>query len=79
VTIAGLLLPLLGLRRRTRNRIELRLMLLPLLIGGALGGVAMTGCGSGVVSIDSAQSYTLVVTTTSSTVQHNQTVTLNVK
>lgn len=54
-------------------------MLLPLLIGGALGGVAMTGCGSGVVSIDSAQSYTLVVTTTSSTVQHNQTVTLNVK
>lgn len=79
VTIAGLLLPLLGLRRRTRNRIELRLMLLPLLIGGALGGVAMTGCGSGVVSTDSAQSYTLVVTTTSSTVQHNQTVTLNVK
>ncbi len=79
VVVAGLLLPLLGLRRKLGNTIGSRLMLLLLLIGGALGGVAMTGCGSGVTLINRAQDYTLVITTTSSTVQHSQTVTLKVK
>jgi len=79
VVMAGLLLPLLGLQRKMRTTVGSRLILLVLLIGGALGGVAMTGCGSGVVSTASAQNYKLVVTTTSTTVQHIQTVTLNVR
>jgi hypothetical protein len=81
VVMAGLLLPLLGLRRKLRNTVESRLMLLVLLIGGALGANAITGCGfsRNLQPMNSMQSYTLIVTSTSSTVQHSQSTTLNMQ
>jgi hypothetical protein len=88
MAFAGLLLPLLGLRRRLSKMRSMigpawsQLPLLLLLAGGLLGAgamTAMTGCGTASLTNNTAHSYTLIVTSTSGTLQHSQTVTLYVQ
>jgi Bacterial Ig-like domain (group 3) len=80
LTLAFLLIPLLGVGRlRRQGRRLSRLACLLLLLGGTLTGVMATGCGgkANIRQID--QNYTITVTATSGNVQHATPVTLAVQ
>ena len=71
--LALLFLPLLS-KRRVREKLKGRMLLMVLLMAGLT--TTLTGCGSGV---GPPQTYTLIVTAASGTLQHTQTVTLTVQ
>ncbi len=81
LTVPLLLLPFAGFKR-TRDVVERprrrpRLLLLVLLVTGVLG--TLTGCGAGGFFGTSPQTYNIVVTATSGSVSHTQSVTLTVQ
>ncbi|WP_433969590.1 Ig-like domain repeat protein [Tunturiibacter gelidiferens] len=74
-----LLLPLV-VNNKLRRRLDTRLLMLVLLIGGLVGLATITGCGSGVgFSLDEPQTYALTVTATSGSLQQTNTVRLTVQ
>jgi hypothetical protein len=78
LTLAFLLIPLLGVRRMRRQGSRLsRLAFLLLLLGCTLAGTMMTGCGG--VFTQTARNYTITVTATSGNMQHTAPLTLTVK
>jgi hypothetical protein len=78
LTLAFLLIPLLGVRRMRRQGSRLsRLATLLLLLTCTLAGVMMTGCGG--VFTQTARNYTIMVTATSGNMQHTAPLTLTVK
>jgi hypothetical protein len=77
VVLALLLLPF-GMKRKLREKLRGRTLLLVLLLAGMTA--AVTGCGSNNgFMLESPGTYTLTVTATSGTIQHSQTVTLIVQ
>jgi trimeric autotransporter adhesin len=77
ILLALLLLPFMA-KRSVREKLKGRMLLLVLLMAGMT--VAVTGCGTNNgFFLQSSQTYTLTVTATSGTLQHSQTVTLNVQ
>ncbi|WP_348270052.1 putative Ig domain-containing protein [Edaphobacter paludis] len=76
IVLALLFLPLLS-KRRVREKLKGRMLLMVLLMAGLTA--TLTGCGSGgVFEMRPPQTYTLVVTAANGTLQHTQTVTLTV-
>ncbi len=77
IVLALLFLPLLS-KRRVREKLRSRMLLLVLLMAGLTA--TLTGCGShNSFLLQSPQTYTLTVTATSGTLQQSQTVTLIVQ
>jgi CSLREA domain-containing protein len=77
ITLALLFLPVAA-KRRVREKLKGRMLLLVLLMAGLTATV--TGCGSqNGFLLQSPQTYMLTVTATSGTLQHSQTVTLIVQ
>ena len=78
LTLAFLLIPLLGARRlRRQGRRLSRLACLLLLLGCTLVGAMMTGCGAFIKSVE--HTYGITVTATSGNMQHTAPVTLQVQ
>jgi hypothetical protein len=79
LTLALLLIPLLGAGRlRRQGRRLSRLASILLLLGCTLAGAMMTGCG-GAAFKESDQIYTILVTGTSGNMQHTASVTLTLQ
>jgi large repetitive protein len=77
IVLALLLLPFVS-KRSVREKLNGRMLLMLLLMGGLTA--TLTGCGAPTGSLlQSPQTYTLTVTAASGTLQHTQTVTLTVK
>ena len=77
MVLALLLLPF-GMKRRVREKLKGRMLLLVLLLAGMTA--AVTGCGaSNGFMLQSPGTYTLTVTASSGTLQHSQIVTLIVQ
>jgi hypothetical protein len=77
IVLALLLLPLMA-KRRVREKLKGRMLLLVLLMAGLTA--TLTGCGSSNgFLLQSPQTYTLTVTATGGTLQHTQAVTLIVQ
>lgn len=78
LTLAFLLIPLLGVRRMRRQGSRLsRLATLLLLLSCTLAGVMMTGCGGVFTQVE--RNYTIMITATSGNMQHTAPVTLKVE
>jgi sugar lactone lactonase YvrE len=77
IVLALLLLPF-GMKRRVREKLKGRMLLLVLLLAGATAAVSGCASNNGFM-LQSPQTYTLTVTATSGTLQHSQTVTLIVQ
>jgi hypothetical protein len=78
LTLAFLLIPLLGVGRLRRQGSRLsRLASLLLLLGCTLAGLVTTGCGGVFTQVE--QDYTIMVTATSGNMQHTAPVTLKVE
>ena len=77
----ALLLPLLGLRKRSSSRkISKAISLALLLVTGCLATSALTGCGTGNGFFGQPEAtYAVSVTATSGTVQHTTVVNLQVE
>jgi CSLREA domain-containing protein len=74
IVLALLLLPFVA-KRSVREKMKSRMLLLVLLMAGVTA--TLTGCGStNGFLLQSPQTYTLTVTASSGTLEHNQTVTL---
>jgi hypothetical protein len=77
IVLALLLLPLMA-KRRVREKLKGRMLLMVLLMAGLTA--TLTGCGSSNgFLLQSPQTYTLTVTATGGTLQHTQAVTLIVQ
>jgi CSLREA domain-containing protein len=77
IVLALLFLPVLS-KRRVRERLRGKMLLLVLLMAGLTA--TLTGCGStNGFMLQNPQTYTLTVTASSGTLQHSQTVTLVVQ
>jgi sugar lactone lactonase YvrE len=77
IVLALLLLPF-GMKRRVREKLKGRMLLLVLLLAGATAAVSGCASNNGFM-LQSPRTYTLTVTATSGTLQHSQTVTLTVQ
>jgi hypothetical protein len=77
IVLALLLLPF-GMKRKLREKLRGRMLLLVLLLAGMTAAVSGCGSNNGFM-LQSPGSYTLTVTATSGTLQHSQTVTLIVQ
>jgi hypothetical protein len=77
IVLALLLLPF-GMKRKLREKLRGRMLLLLLLLAGMTAAVSGCGSNNGFM-LQSPGSYTLTVTATSGTLQHSQTVTLIVQ
>lgn len=80
VMLAFLLLPLSGRMRRRAGGFGRMVMMFLLLVGGGVMAAGLTGCGSSTgYFAQQQQSYNVVVTATSGSLQHSTTVTLTVQ